>query len=182
MWPSLIAVVCGILISWIYYNQSQAILSEEVTAWVEDHAADCAIVLTGSPGRVREGFDLLSQKRIRKLIISGVYPQAQIRDIFPQWPYYGQVIEDDVVLEKKSSTTYGNAQQSLPLVESLHCKDVILITSRLHMYRSFRIFRSVLPGQYEILKRSIVAGHFTPTFFELFVETTKTIFYNLWAY
>jgi len=172
----------GASLAYLYHKQSKEILKEEVTAWTEEQRADCAIVLTGSPGRVREGFDLLAQGRVRKLIISGVYPQAQLRDIFPQWPYYGPISEDDVILEKRSLTTYGNAQQSLPLVEALRCYDVMLVTSRLHMYRSYRIFRAVFPSEMNIYARSIVAGHYAPTKIELFFETIKTLFYNLWAY
>jgi uncharacterized SAM-binding protein YcdF (DUF218 family) len=171
-----------VFVSYAFYGQSQKILSQEITSWVEDQRADCAVVLTGGPGRVREGFDLLTQGRIRKLIISGVYPQAELRDIFPQWPYYGPMEEDDVILEKRSATTYGNAQQSLPLVEALRCRDIILVTSRLHMHRSFKIFRAVFPAEIPITSRAIVAGRAKPTNFELFVETTKAIFYSIWAY
>lgn len=166
----------------LYLKEVKKISSQTVTAWTEDHSADCAIVLTGSFGRVREGFDLLTQERVRKLIISGVYRQAELRDIFPIWPYYGPISEEDVILEKRSSTTYGNAQQSLPLVEALHCRDVVLITSRLHMYRSYQIFRASFPSDIPIYPRAVVGGQLKPTMIELFIETTKSIFYDLWAY
>lgn len=166
----------------VYYRESRKILSRPVNAWTEEQRADCAVVLTGSRGRVREGIDILSQGRIRKLIISGVYPSTELRDIFPQWPFYGPIIEDDVILEKRSSTTYGNAQQSLPLVEALKCKSVLLITSRLHMYRSERIFRAVYPSDMSLEPRAMVGGRLAPTFLELFIETTKSLFYDLWAY
>lgn len=181
-WPLLALGALLIFVFLSYYNQAQKILKQEVTAWTQDHRADCGIVLTGGPGRVREGFDLLAQKRVRKLIISGVYPQAQLRDIFPQWPYYGSINEEDVILEKRSGTTYGNAQQTLPLVEALRCRDVLLVTSRLHMHRSHRIFRAVFSPDIPIEVRAIVAGRYKPTFFEIFIETTKSLFYNLWAY
>ena len=141
-----------------------------------------AVVLTGSPGRVREGFDLIAQGRVRKLIISGVYPQAELLDIFPQLPYYGPINEGDVVLEKRSLTTYGNAQQTQPLVEALQCKDIILVTSRLHMYRSLKIFHSVFPADFEIKPRAVIASQVDPDFFELALEVTKSLFYRLWAY
>lgn len=167
---------------YLYYQQAEIILRQKATSWTESHHADCAVVLTGGPGRVREGFDLLAQSRVKKLIVSGVYPQAELRDIFPQWPYYGAINEEDVVLEKRSTSTYGNAQQTLPLIEVLRCRNIILITSRLHMNRSFKIFRSVLPNEIDIYARAIVAGRYEPTFVELFIETTKSLFYNLWAY
>ncbi len=162
--------------------ESKKILAQKITAWTDDQRGDCAVVLTGSPGRVREGFDLIAQGRVRKLIISGVYPQAELIDIFPQLPYYGPISESDIVLEKRSLTTYGNAQQTQPLVEALQCKDIILVTSRLHMYRSLRIFRSVFPPEFEIKPRAVIAGSIDPDFFELTLEVTKSLFYRLWAY
>lgn len=175
-------LICGIFTVAAFYRQSQIILSQEVTAWTQDQRADCAVVLTGGPGRVREGFDLLSQQRVKKLIISGVYQYAQLREIFPQWPYYGMMNEEDVILEKRSATTYGNAQQSLPLVEALRCRDILLVTSRIHMHRSYSIFRAVFPQDFPIATRAIVAGHYSPTWMELFIETSKSIFYDMWAY
>jgi uncharacterized SAM-binding protein YcdF (DUF218 family) len=138
--------------------------------------------LTGGPGRVRDGFDLLAQGRVKKLIISGVFPQAELRDIFPQRPFYGAIAEEDIVLEKRSSTTYGNAQQSLPLVQALQCKEVLLVTSNLHMYRSFKIFKAVFPDEIQVHPRAVVAGRYEPDFFDVAAETIKTLFYSLWAY
>ena len=161
------------------YNK---VLSSEVTAWTQDQSADCAVVLTGGPGRVREGFDLLAQGRVRKLIISGVYPGAQLREIFPEWPFYGPISEEDVVLERRSSTTFGNAQQSQPLVEALQCQSVLLVTSRLHMYRSYMIFRHVLPAEIDIFERAIVAGDLHPDIWDVGLETLKSMFYSVWAY
>ncbi len=182
VWITISLILLTGLMLVIYYKQSKVILKQGVTAWTEDRTADCAVVLTGGPGRVREGFDLLAQGRVRKLIISGVYQYAELRDIFPQWPYYGPINADDVILEKRSGTTYGNAQQSLPLVEALKCKDIMLVTSRLHMHRSYMIFRQVFPQEIPIYTRAIVAGQYQPTYVELMIETTKSVFYNLWAY
>ena len=178
-------VILALLISstaWLFWLESRKILAQEVTAWTRDQKGDCAVVLTGSPGRVREGFDLLAQGRIRKLIISGVYPHAELRDIFSQLPYYGPINEQDIILEKRSMTTYGNAQQSQPLIEALQCKDIILVTSRLHMLRSLNLFRSVLPIGYDIKPRAVIAGRVEPDFFDLVLEVTKSLFYRLWAY
>ena len=168
--------------SWAFYHESRLLLAQPASAWEEDHKADCAVVLIGGAGRVREGFDLLAQKNVKKLIISGVYPHATLKEIFPQWIYYGALDERDVILEKRSGTTYGNAQQSLPLVEALHCRDIILVTSKLHMYRSQKIFSAVFPEGFSIYPRSIVQGSYQPETGELTVEVIKSLFYSLWAY
>jgi len=178
----IIAIILLLALSGAFYKFSHIIITEKPTAWTQDHKADCAVVLTGGRGRVREGFDLLSQKMIRKLILSGVNPKSRLREIFPQWTFYGPLQKDDVILERRSRTTYGNAQQSLPLVEALHCRNLILITSSLHMYRARKIFTSVFPIDFPIYGRAIQAQSFRPRWFDVFIETTKTIFYSLWAY
>lgn len=166
----------------VFRRELKHIASEPITAWEEDHRGDCAVVLTGGPGRVREGFDLLVQGQVHKLIISGVHPHASLREIFPQWPFYSGLWEEDVVLERRSATTYGNAQQSLPLVEAMRCRSVVLVTSHLHMRRAFKTFRGIFPEEILILTRSISSGSLPPQRWDLYVETAKALFYSLWAY
>lgn len=172
----------GILFVIVCVNEQKRVLSHGVTSWKENQSADCAVVLTGGPGRIREGFDLLEQGRVKKLIISGVNPTSTLYQIFPQLPAYSRVSESDVVLEKRSGTTYGNAVQSEALVEALKCRTVLLVTSSLHMYRSFRTFKSRFPPEVQIKPHGIVSGSYRPGSIELFVEVLKSVFYSLWAY
>jgi uncharacterized SAM-binding protein YcdF (DUF218 family) len=166
----------------IFYFEYKAVGSVRSTAWTKTQDADCGIVLTGGPGRIREGMDLLANRNIRKLIISGVNPNSDIKDIFPLWPFYPEVDEKDVVLEKRSETTFGNATQSLPLAEILNCQDVLLITSTLHMYRSKRTFYKVFPTSIDIKTHALVRASEADSLFDRLQETLKSLFYSLWAY
>ena len=74
---------------------------------------------------------------------------------FPHLPFYTHISEDDVILEKKSESTYGNAVQSLALVKALKCRNILLITSQWHMFRSQRIFRQVYPSSIGIMKMTV---------------------------
>jgi uncharacterized SAM-binding protein YcdF (DUF218 family) len=158
------------------------VIDEPVVNWMKSQNADCAVVLTGGAGRVREGFDLLANQNVKKLIISGVNPNSRLREIMPVWSFYGNLKEDDVVIEKRSETTYGNAQQSLSIVEALRCRDIILVTSRLHMHRSYKTFRGAFPENIEIFKHAVVAGRYEVGFVEAGFEALKSLFYSLWAY
>lgn len=178
-WLVVVAIIS--VLQW-FRSEMSAVNATKPTAWTVHHKGDCAVVLTGGPGRVREGFDLLAQGRIRKLIISGVNPGSELREIFPEWPYYGPLNPEDVILEKRSGSTYGNAVQTLPLVEALNCHEVVLITSRLHMYRSARIFSKVYPGEIKIQDRAIVAGALKDSLLDKSLEAIKSMFYSLWAY
>lgn len=182
-WMAVAAFLASVIaLAAFIYKEIKVIGAEPITAWVEDHRADCAVVVTGGPGRVREGFDLLSRGQVHKLIISGVHPRATLREIFPQWPYYGSLRAEDVVLERRSATTYGNAVQSLPLVEAMRCRSLVLITSHVHMRRAFRTFRQVFPSEILILTRAVSSGAVPPRRSDLLVEVAKSIFYSFWAY
>ncbi|HEX4924326.1 MAG TPA: YdcF family protein [Bdellovibrionales bacterium] len=180
-WLAVAAVLAAGLI-WLFWQESRRVLATPFTAWEKDAAADCAVVLTGGPNRVREGLDLLAQKQIKKLILSGVNPRSSLREIFPQLPYYGSISEDDVVLEKRSLTTYGNVQQTLALVEALKCRDLVVVTSRLHMYRAMQTFRGAFPTGFPLNEHSVFSGALEPEWDELATETLKSVFYSLWAY
>ena len=131
-----------VLVSW----KANQITSEPENLWGNNEiSADCGVVLTGAPGRLREGFELLAQKRIKKLIASGVNKESRMIEIFPYSGYYPEVSLDDIYLEKRSETTFGNARHSMSLVEGLRCRDIILITSQIHMHRAYAMFKIVYP-------------------------------------
>lgn len=140
-------------------------------------SADCGVVLTGAPGRIREGFEYLAQKKINKLIVSGVYKDAKLHEVFPYLPLYPEINPDDIILEKKSETTFGNAQQSLVLVENLKCKDIVLITSQIHMRRAHNIFKSTFPSAFSIKKLSLPNSKNEKSVFDKGIEVVKSVFY-----
>jgi uncharacterized SAM-binding protein YcdF (DUF218 family) len=176
---------CTLLIIIIFIKflrEYAAIEATPIHSWVTDQASDCAVVLTGGSGRVKEGMDLLARKAVRKLIISGVNPQAEWRDIFPNWPFYQDVQESDIVLERRSRTTFGNAQQSLAVAEALGCRDLIVITSQTHLTRAIKTFRAEFDGRMHVEGRAVRGGSDDSSWFEVSLEATKSIFYGLWAY
>lgn len=166
----------------LYAHEIQSIMATPREAWEQDLSADCAVVLTGGPGRLKEGLDLLVRKQVQRVIIAGVNPQVGMRDLYPQLAMYPQVSEDQIVLERHSATTFGNAQQSLPIVEALQCRDILLVTSYIHMRRSYRTFMATFPDEIKIIPYGIAGSDFPPHFWDLFIEATKNSFYSLWAF
>ena len=179
---SLLLLMLLIFIFGIYsYREVYRILSTQPTSWTMDHQADCGVVLTGGSYRVREGLDLLSQKNIRKLIISGMHHNTTLDDIFPELPFYGDIKRDDIILEYMSETTYGNAKKAFAIIHELECSDIVLITSRLHMYRAYRTFRAVFPKEYKISKRAVISKNFRPNKLDILYEVISSILYRpLW--
>ena len=142
---------------------------------------DCGVVLTGGPGRIREAFEILGQKKIRKLIISGVYKEAQLSEIFPPLPFYPEINPGDVILEKRSESTFGNAVQSLAVVQTLQCKNILLITSQMHMHRSYKIFKTIYPASIPIQKFYVYHLRKDPSEMDLLLETIKSVFYMVFS-
>lgn len=171
-----------LVFTFFFIREWNRIENIEMNSWTQSVSADCGVVLTGGPGRIREGFALLENNSIKKLVISGVNSQSQLREIFPLLPFYSHVKESDVLLEKKSQTTYGNAQQSLSLIEALQCRDIVLITSKLHMHRSSKTFKAVIPDSIDMRLHPVVSGSMAASFWETSIEVIKSLFYSLWAY
>jgi len=140
---------------------------------------DCGVVLTGAPGRIREAFEVLTQRKFKKLVISGVYKDTQLHEIFPQLPFYPEVNPEDVILEKISGSTYANAVQSLLVSETLKCRSILLMTSEIHMYRALSTFKAVFPENIKIVQYPISSGGRETRIFDVYFETFKTIFYDI---
>lgn len=171
-----------IILAVLWRREWQAVLATAPTAWTDDVHADCAVALTGGSGRLREALDLLYRGAVKKLIVSGVHPKVQWRELVPQVPLLGDLKEEDVVLEKRSTTTYGNAVQTLPLVEALHCHSLVVVTSTLHMSRALRTFRSVFPSDFHLQPYAVVSGSLRASWMDLLEESGKSLFYSVWAY
>ena len=170
------------LFSFLFLLELRRVSLQRVTNWNLDRKVNCAVVLTGGVGGVQEGFDLLSRGVVRKLIISGVHFNTIWDDILTQKPFYKTITPEDIILEKRSRTTYENAQQTYILIQKLQCNDLLLITSYLHMYRAYRVFRKIFPPQYRFYKVA-VAPPVDPVSAESYViETFKSLFYSFWAY
>lgn len=176
----LLVVFLAVSVGAVLYTEAAKIQAVKMDSWTTDIQADCGVVLTGGAGRIREGIDLLSQGQIRKLIISGVNPQTRLHEIFPLEPYYPSVKAEDIILERRSTTTYGNVHQTLALVEALRCRSMALITSHTHMYRAKRTFQGA--SDIPLVERAVVSGELRPEFLELLNESAKSLFYSLWAY
>lgn len=141
--------------------------------------ADCGVVLTGSARRIREAFEVLNSGKVSRLIISGVYKDTQLHEIFPQLPDYPEISADHIILEKVSGSTHQNAVQSLLVVQDLKCKSILLMTSQLHMYRAYRTFKANFPDDIEIRPYPIVNSLKEETELAVLFEAIKSLFYSL---
>lgn len=153
-----------------------------MSSWEQETDADCALVLTGGPHRIREGLALLARKQVRHLVITGVHPTTELSDLLTPWDFVWGPDLNRIVLEKRSTTTYGNAQQTLPIVEGLGCQKLELITSELHMYRATKTFAGSFPESIHIEKHPVPPLVQNTSRGEYWTEVMKTMFYAIWAF
>jgi len=175
-------LVCIFIVSFFFLLEFRKVATQKITAWDKAYEADCAVALTGGAGRVREGFDLLARGSIKKLIISGVNIKVSLRDIFPQWPFYGHLNTKDVILEKRSKSTYENATETKKITKELNCGSLLLITSYIHIYRAERVFKKIFPSNYLIYSLAVAPQSSHVSIEKYLLETFKSLFYSLWAY
>ncbi|MGZ3726493.1 MAG: YdcF family protein, partial [Pseudobdellovibrio sp.] len=176
-----IATLVLLLIFFVLFEQEKSKVTGFETEQVLDYlpVTDCGIVLTGSSGRIREAFEVFAQKKFKKLIISGVFKDTKLHEIFPQLPFYPEIDPDSVVLEKISGSTYANSVQSLLVAETLKCNSVLLMTSELHMFRAYKMFKAIFPETIRIEKYAVVNPAKETTLLDVYYETFKALFYEI---
>ena len=172
-------------------NYAEILQTEPPRTRPSQAQAECGVVLTGGAGRIREGISLLSHGQIHKLIISGVHQHSTLADMFPEILFYPEIKLENVILERRSSTTAGNAQSSLPIVEALGCQSILLITSDYHMYRALKTFNQVFPGAVKIIPYRVNSDRLylrQHVFFDtrywgtVFEEWGKYLFYEVFVF
>ena len=134
----LILILTGIAItSGFYFHQINNLNKPNIDK------ADVAVVLTGGYKRIETGIQLLSEKKIKKLLISGVTGCVTASDFEHLYDKYA-VNTDDVILGKIATDTISNATEAKLFIELNSLNDVIIITSDYHIPRVKLIFDNTI--------------------------------------
>jgi uncharacterized SAM-binding protein YcdF (DUF218 family) len=108
-------------------------LTHMSSALLSPPEADAIVVLTGGPGRVATGLDLLEQKKGKRLLITGVNTDVKPREILPSTHL-------PVDLGYHAQNTLENAQEARAWAFGHGYKSLIIVTSSYHMRRSLLEF------------------------------------------
>lgn len=112
---------------------------------VLDRDADGIVVLTGGSSRVTDALELLSARRGKRLLISGVNPGTTTGDIAHENPNYDRLFTCCVDLDYSAINTLGNAVQARLWAESHGFHSLIIVTSAYHMPRALAELSHQLP-------------------------------------
>ncbi len=109
-------------------------------------ATDGIVVLTGGPGRIERGLQLLTAKRARRLLISGVNPDTTVAEIAKVTRKPARLFDCCVDIGYDAGNTIGNAREAALWASDNKFHSVRIVTSRYHLLRSLLEFQDRLPG------------------------------------
>ena len=131
---------------------------------------DAAVVLTGGAGRIEHGFQVLRERKAKRLLVSGTDPTVTKEDLRERAPRSASILRCCVDLDSTSVDTRSNAEEAERWLDQHRYRSFRLITSDWHMRRARYEFRRVLVDKYELVPDA-VRSH--PSFTILFGEYNK---------
>lgn len=131
---------------------------------------DAAVVLTGGPGRIQHGIDVVKEGKARRLLVAGVDPAVTKPDLASRIRGSRKWLACCVDLGSESVDTRSNAEEAERWLIRHKYKSVRLITSDWHMRRARYEFARVLGGKYEVVADAVRTE---PSFVTLFGEYNK---------
>lgn len=104
------------------------------------------IVLTGGPGRIKAGLELLRDGRTDHVFVSGVAGTYRKRLLPTLDGLSPETLECCVTLGFQALDTAGNGQESAAWLEKRNAASLFLVTSRYHMPRALVELRRWAPN------------------------------------
>jgi uncharacterized SAM-binding protein YcdF (DUF218 family) len=133
-------------------------------------ASDAAVVVTGGPGRIEHGIDVLKEHKAGRLLVAGVDPSVTKPDLARRIPGGGRWLACCVDLGSESVDTRSNAEEAGRWLAKHNYRSLRLITSDWHMRRARYEFEKALGRKYKLLTDAVPTQ---PTFLTLFGEYNK---------
>jgi uncharacterized SAM-binding protein YcdF (DUF218 family) len=143
-------------------------------------ATDAAVVLTGGPGRIEHGIDVLKNHKAGRLLVAGVDPAVTKPDLARRISGAKRWLACCVDLGSESVDTRSNAEEAGRWIKKHDYKSLRLITSDWHMRRARYEFEKILGSKYQLVTDGVRSE---PSLLTLFGEYNKYLLRRLavWA-
>jgi uncharacterized SAM-binding protein YcdF (DUF218 family) len=137
---------------------------------------DAVIVITGGPGRIERGIEVLRDGSAKRMLIAGADPSVTKRDLVRRLGGDQRLVRCCVDLGSESVDTRSNAEEGDRWLDKRGYKSARLITSDWHMRRARYEFRKVLGEKYRLVTDGVRSE---PSFLTLFSEYNKYVLRRL---
>lgn len=107
--------------------------------------ADGIVVLTGGADRITEATALLTERRGKRLLITGVHPDTTLAEISRTVPATQDRLECCVELGRSALNTRGNAIETAVWARAHDFRSLIVVTSAWHMPRALVELSRAMP-------------------------------------
>ncbi len=97
---------------------------------------DGIVVLTGGPGRIGRGVELLQAGSAKRLLISGVAPSVRPIELAVGMDIPPRLFDCCIDLGKRAADTRGNGAEIAEWVAANDYRSIRLVTSQFHMARA----------------------------------------------
>ena len=129
---------------------------------------EAIIVLTGGPGRLERGFELMREGEAKRMLVAGADPSVTRADLQRRLgPGSARILRCCVDLGSESVDTRSNAEEAERWLARRDFHSIRLVTNDYHMRRAGYLFRRRLGDKYEILLDAVPSR---PRFTTLFGE------------
>jgi len=108
--------------------------------------ADAVVVLTGGPGRLEKGIQLLSDDRAKKMLLSGVHRDVLSRELSALTGAEQAIFDCCITLDYAAANTLENAVETAKWTSNNNVRSLILVTADYHIQRSVVLFRKSMPN------------------------------------
>jgi len=110
--------------------------------------SDVIIVISGGNDRIKHAINLYHEGLASKMILSGAAKKGPVSNAKAMQIEASKagVLNDDIILEEKATSTYENAIFTKDIIKSQGFHQIILVTSPYHQRRAYETFKYVLSG------------------------------------
>lgn len=131
---------------------------------------DGIVVVTGGPGRIDRGLDLLAKGRAERMLISGVDRRVRPNELAAEYGASRRLIACCVDLGDQSVDTRSNGDETAAWARAHRYRSLRLVTTDWHMARARFELRRVLDPDITVLPDAVTSE---PGLLVLLTEYTK---------
>jgi len=158
------AVILLLAVLWVVGLLAFASRVDQSTPAADPPVSDAIVALTGaSDARITEAMRLLEDGKARRMLISGVNPQASRADIRGVAKATRRYYDCCVDLGFQATNTVGNARETARWARRHNFTTLIVVTSDFHMPRAMLELKGAMPEAsfvaYPVRTRELDARH-----------------------